>query len=146
MKRLFLVSLVFVASSSFGADISNKSIGVGNATNPNPFSVCIATQAVNQLLATSNSYMRLLSSYIDLKQQTANEATLAFLADKIGDSKKNIFRVVLTSLDKKLGWQLVQDSSGEIAPYSTLVANKGILVRANGSIVGEVDLSLCSEE
>lgn len=146
MKKLFFISLMFTLNSSFGADISNKSIRVGNSTNPNPFSVCIANQAVNQILSTTHQYMRLLNSSPDLDHQPAMKATLAFITDKIGDSKKNIFRLDLTSLDTKFGWQLVQDSTGEIAPYSTYISSKGILKRADGFIVGEVDLSPCSEE
>lgn len=151
MKTGMLLAFVVISVSSLssGANaraIADKSLHVGSPETPNPFSVCIANQAVIQLFSSTNKFLRLLHSSPDLDHDPAMTAILTFLTEQIGDTKKNIFRIELTSLDANLGWRLVQHSNGEIAPFSGLISSKAVLKSAGGASLGDVDLSPCSDQ
>jgi hypothetical protein len=145
MKKIFLLLALFFGGAALADGLTNKSLRVGNTAHPNPFAICVAQQAVTQLVAKTNFYLRLLHSSPDLNSRPAMHATLVFLAQNIDAPKKNIFQIVLTSLDVASGWQQIQQTDGEIAPYSALVSNKAVVIKSDGSIVGDIDLAACAQ-
>lgn len=147
MKFLIIFPMSLIGSFVFASDLTGKSLRVGTPSSIGSFSYCVANEAVSQVLKSSYKYSRLLYSSIDASQpEPWIPASLVFLVDKLEGSQKDIFHISLSSKDRKWGWQLIQESSGEIAPYSTLVSIKATVLKSDSSSVGEVDLSNCSEQ
>jgi hypothetical protein len=151
--RIFLVCILlsFFAAAIVYADpgvLKNKHLKTESPNND--FALCVAQQAVTQLLsknsATANdTFYLLLNSGVEESVAPYKTATINFMIANSDKSEKWIITASLNSLDSK-GWQLVQSSNGEIYPFSsTLYDHAQISSMLATEIInfGPADLTNC---
>lgn len=148
MKRLsplLLIATMF-ASSVLADDLelADKNLRVGTQENPGQFSLCAISAAMEQVLKNSHRLSVVAYSEVDYNEKIQKTARLHFIVEEKNTEKTlKILKLVLTSLDPSQGWQLAQDSTGEIYPYTSRISVEAKLMVNEHLFLGTVDLKSC---